>query len=150
MAKVEDVRLHDLKYGEEGVILQMIQKDDGLRETFSGSRNTLTRIVNADYSALIKKGRAVVGFVMLVYNGRTGKHEIDMGILEKYRGMGYGSQALGKLKKKLIGTDFDIDIQTKQVNVAAIKSITKNGFVLYKEDEECYYFKLPEESKKLK
>mgnify|MGYP003500272630 CR=1 FL=1 len=148
MAKKENVKLNKLEFGEERVVLDMIHADEGLKSTFSGSRNTLTRIANADYTALIKVGNKTVGFIMLVYNGRTDKHEIDMGILSEHRGKGYGTIALGKLKQLIIANGLNVDIQTRQVNEAAIKSIVKNGFVLYKQDQECYYFKLPVEGKK--
>ena len=72
-----------------------------------------------------------------------------MGILSQYRGKGYGSQALAYLKKIILNSPgLDIEIQTKQVNEAAIRSITKNGFVLSRQDDECFYFKLPEVGKK--
>lgn len=149
MANKENVRLIRLEYGQEGQILEMIRSDEGLRSTFSGNRNTVSRLAYTDYSALIKVGRKNVGFIMLVANDKTGKHEIDMGILSQYRGKGYGSQALAYLKKIILNSPgLDIEIQTKQVNEAAIRSITKNGFVLSRQDDECYYFKLPETSKK--
>ena len=99
MASKENVRLSRLEYGQEGQILEMIRNDEELRSTFSGRRNTISRLVHTDYSALIKVGRKNVGFVMLVANDQTGKHEIDMGVLSQYRGKGYGSQALAYLKK---------------------------------------------------
>lgn len=148
MAKKENVKLNKLEYGEERVVLDMIHADEGLKSTFSGSRNTVTRIANADFTALIKVGNKTVGFIMLVYNGRSKKHEIDMGILERYRGMGYGTIALGQLKKLIVNSNLEVDIQTRQVNEAAIRSIAKNGFVLYNQDQEYNYYKLPEESKK--
>lgn len=148
----ENIKLHRLAPNEQGIVLEMIRKDEGLQETFSGSRNTLTRIANSAYTALIKKGKTNVGFIMLVENGRTHKFEIDMGILSQYRGKGYGSQALAQLKNIILNNPepLDIEIQTKQVNEAAIRSVMKNGFVLYRQDEECLYFKLPEETKKHK
>ena len=89
---------------------------------------------------------------MLVFNEKTDKYEIDMGILSRYRGQGIGSKALAQLKQIILNNPekLDIEIQTKQVNEAAIRSVMKNGFVLYRQDEECYYFKLPEETKKHK
>ena len=146
---LDSIKLKDLNYGEEDIILNMIYSDEELQDTFSGGHNTMSRILNADYSGLIKLGRINVGFIMLVFNGRTGKHEIDMGILKKYRGNGYGTQALGLLKKRILKSNISIDIQIKQANEAAIKSVLKNGFVLYNQDKECYYFKIVENKKNL-
>ena len=149
MVKKENVRLQRLEYGEERIVLDMIRQDNKLTETFSGSRNTLSRIANADYTALIKVGNKTVGFIMLVGNGRTGKHEIDMGILTEYRGKGYGTIALGQLKQIILNSEgLDVEIQTSQVNEAAIRSIVKNGFVLCRQDKEYNYYILPSGGKK--
>jgi RimJ/RimL family protein N-acetyltransferase len=152
MAKSEIIKLRKLNYGQEGLVLDMIYKDKCLQDTFSGSRNTITRIANSAFTALIQKGKTNVGFIMLVENGRTHKYEIDMGILSQYRGKGYGSQALAQLKQIILNNPekLDVEIQTRQVNEPAIRSIMKNGFVLCRQDEEYVYFKLPEEQKKRK
>ena len=150
--KKDNIRLQALAPNEQGVVLEMIRKDQTLQETFSGSRNTITRIANSAYTALIKNGNTTVGFIMLVENGRTGKFEIDMGILSKHRGKGYGSQALAQLKQIILNNSekLDIEIETKIVNEAAIRSVMKNGFELYRQSDECLYFRLPEETKKHK
>ena len=155
MAKVEkkdDVKLQVLAPNEEGIVIEMIYNDETLQETFSGRRNTLSRIANSAYTALIKKRNTIVGFIMLVENVRTGKFEIDMGILEKYRGKGYGSQALDKLKQIILNNSekLDIEIETKMMNEAAIRSVMRNCFELYRQSHDCYYFRLPEETKKHK
>mgnify|MGYP003303878989 CR=1 FL=1 len=152
MANKDNIKLQRLNYGEEGLVLKLIHKDEILRETFAGSRNTVTRIANSAYTALIKKDKTTIGFIMLVENGRTQKFEIDMGILSQYRGKGYGSQALSQLKRIILNSPdkLDVEIQTRIVNEPAIRSILKNGFVLSRQDGECVYFKLSEESKKHK
>ena len=71
MGLVEDVYLERLEIGDEQPILDMIQQDAILQRTFNGGRNTLTRLINSDYSAMINNGEENVGFVMLVYNGRN-------------------------------------------------------------------------------
>ena len=148
MANVEDVYLERLEIGDEQPILDMIQQDAILQRTFSGGRNTLTRLINSDYSAMINNGEENVGFVMLVYNGRNKNYEVDMGILTQFRRMGYGTKALELLKDVILANKIEVEIQTKKVNVAAIRSITKNGFKLHRQDEECYYFKLDEKERK--
>ena len=92
------VRLKVLDYSEQQKILEMINSDEALKNTFSGDRNTIGRIFNSLYTAIIKDGSKEVGFIMIVYNGRTGKNEIDLGILTKYRNMGYGTKVLELLK----------------------------------------------------
>ena len=133
-------------------IIDMIYKDIDLQMTFSGDKNTQSRLLNTKFSALIKKEDKDIGFVMIVHNARTNIDEIDMGILGKYRGKGYGSQALAQLKQIILNNSekLDIEIETKIVNEAAIRSVMKNGFELYRQSEECLYFRLPEETKKHK
>lgn len=152
MPKKTNIELQKLEANDQAIVLDIIRGDEELRNTFLGMRNTITRIANSGYTALIKKGSTIVGFIMLVYNFETGKYEIDLGILEKYRYMGYGSQALAQLKQIILNQHekLDIEIQTSRINEPAIRSIVKNGFELYKEDKNYYYFKLPGEAKKLK
>lgn len=148
MADLEEVYLERLEPGDEQPVLDMIQQDAILQRTFNGGRNTLTRLINSDYTAMINNGEEEVGFVMLVYNGRNKNYEVDMGILTKFRRMGYGTKALELLKDIILANQLEVEIQTKKVNVAAIRSITKNGFKLCRQDDECYYFKLSEENKR--
>lgn len=150
MAKRNNVKLKKLYGNEQKLVLDLIHSDEELVETFSGSRNTVKRMANSGYTALIKQGNTDVGFIMLVWNGRSEKFEIDMGILSQYRGKGYGTQALALLKEIILNNPdkLDVEIQAKQVNEAAIRSIQKNGFVLYREDSECFYFKLPDGGKR--
>ena len=152
MAKKDNIKLERLAPNEQGIVLDMIRNDEGLQETFSGNTNTVKRVANSAYTALIKKDKTDIGFIMLVANDRTDKFEIDMGILEEFRGDGYGSQALAKLKQIIENNPekLDVEIQTSRMNEPAIRSIVKNGFKLYREDKNYYYFKLPEETMKHK
>ena len=108
MAKKDNIKLEKLAPNEQGIVLDMIRNDEGLRETFSGNTNTVKRVANSAYTALIKKDKTDIGFIMLVANDRTDKFEIDMGILEEFRGMGYGSQALAKLKQINLQNELEV------------------------------------------
>ena len=59
---------------------------------------------------------------------------------------------LAQLKQIILNNSekLDIEIETKIVNEAAIRSVMKNGFELYRQSDECLYFRLPEETKKHK
>lgn len=144
------VRLKVLDYSEQQKILEMINSDEALKNTFSGDRNTIGRIFNSLYTAIIKDGSKEVGFIMIVYNGRTGKNEIDLGILTKYRNMGYGTKALELLKDIIYLHSLDVEIQIQKKNKPAIKSVLNNGFVLCRQDKECNYYTIKEDSKRVK
>lgn len=150
MANLEELYLNRLEPGDDQPVLDLIQQDAILQRTFNGGRNTLTRLLNSDYTALINNGEEVVGFLMLVYNVRNKNYEVDIGILNKFRRMGYGTKALELLKDIILANQLEVEIQTKKVNVAAIRSITKNGFKLHRQDEEFYYFKLEESERKIR
>lgn len=148
MSKNLEIYLDRLDYDRQHEILDLIQSDATLRETFTGSRNTVSRLLNACYVAFIKLGTEDVGFVMIVNNPRNDMNEIDMGIIEKYREKGYGTIALGMLKDLIIDNGLDISIQTSKNNVAANRSILNNGFSLFRNDKDCNYYVLDDGSHK--
>lgn len=148
MSKNLEIYLDRLDYDRQHEILDLIQSDATLRETFTGSRNTVSRLLNACYVAFIKLGTEDVGFVMIVNNPRNDMNEIDMGLIEKYRGKGYGTIALGMLKDLIIDNGLDISIQTSKNNIAANRSILNNGFSLSRNDKDCNYYVLDDDSHK--
>ena len=148
MNKNLEIYLDRLDYDRQHEILDLIQSDATLRGTFTGSRNTVSRLLNACYVAFIKLGNEDVGFVMIVNNPRNGMNEIDMGIIEKHRGKGYGTVALGMLKDLIIDNGLDISIQTYKDNIAANRSILNNGFSLSRNDKDCNYYILDDGSHK--
>lgn len=135
-----DITLNRLDYNEQGIILDIINKDSTLCQTFKGKENTISRIINSSYAATINKNNTIIGFIMLVYNQRTNSHEIDLGILEKYQNYGYGTIALGKMKDLIQRENVDISIQVKKENTPAIRIVTKNNFTLVDEDEHHNYY----------
>lgn len=126
------------------IILNMIKNDDELANTFLGEDNTVGRIVNSSFAAFIKDGNKTVGFIMLVYNEKTDIHEVDMGILTKYRNQGYGTIALGLVKDLIVREKVNAEVQIKNTNIAAIQTVIKNGFKLSKQDKMCNYYVVDE------
>lgn len=148
MKKNSEIFLQRIDFGDEKQVLDMIASDEELKNTFSGGKNTISRLINSIYTALIKKEEESIGFVMLVNNPKTDVNEIDMGILEKYRSKGYGTIALKLLKEIIIQNELQVEVQIKKVNIGAIKSTLNNGFVLAKEDKDHNYYVIGETKKR--
>jgi len=146
----DKVNLRKLENREYSLILDMINQDSILKETFLGERNTVSRLLYTDYAAFIKVEEQVVGFLMLVMNEKENVYEVDMGILQKYRNCGYGTEALKILKEIILIQNLDINIQVKKSNEPAKRSIQNNGFINYKIDEEHEYYKLENDEIKTK
>ena len=142
MSENKNIYLDRLDYDRQHEILDLVQSDATLRETFTGNRNTISRLLNACYVAFIKLDNEDIGFVMIVTNPRNYINEIDMGIIEKYRSNGYGTIALGMLKDLIIENGLEVLIQTSKENIAANKSIINNGFSLSRNDKDCNYYVL--------
>ena len=140
-----NIKLRKLDFKEETKIIDVINQDDDLINTFSGDRGIRSRLANSCYSALIEKDGKSIGFVMIVNNHRTDINEIDMGVLKEHRGKGYGTEALGILKDIIVANGLEVEVQTKRKNIAAITSIVYNGFKLVRDDKEHYYYSIPEE-----
>jgi RimJ/RimL family protein N-acetyltransferase len=141
----ENIKLKRLGFNEEKQVIDLIYSDEELKNTFNRERGIISRLINSCYVAMIEYQNEEIGFVMIVNNQITSKNEIDMGVLKKYRGHGYGTKALGQLKDIIINNDLKVEIQTKINNLAAIKSIVTNGFFLVREDKEYRYYSLPKE-----
>lgn len=149
--KNEEINLQRLDYKEQRKVLDIIYSDETLRETFGGNRNTLSRLSNASYVATINKDDKPVGFIMIVDNEKDKTSEIDMGILTKHRGKGYGTEALKQLKELIIKNNLEnIKIQVRKENIGAIKSVLNSGFVLLKDDEYHNYYTISKEVKHTK
>lgn len=136
--KLDKIALDNQEYMIQ--LLDMINKDEKLKKTFSGGRNTLGRILNSNYVAFIKDLDKTVGFIMITTNEKTGIKEVDMGILTDYRKSGYGTKALGLLKEIIIKEKVKVEVQIENVNIAAIQTVLKNGFTLLRRDEIYSYY----------
>ena len=121
-------------------VLKMINDDAELQSVFSGQKNTMTRLLNASYIAFIENRHQNVGFVMLVNNEKTNTQEVDMGILEGFRDLGYGTKALELLKEVVETNRIMIQVQIKNTNIPAIRTAEKNGCKLIRQNDECRYY----------
>ena len=144
---IDNLCVKQIVGNDERQILDLIYSDPVLVKTFLGDKNTISRILTSIYTALIILDDEVIGFVLFVDNERTGKVEIDMGILSDYRNKGYGTMVLKKLKSIIIQEKLDVEIEIKEFNVGAINSVVKNGFVLNRKIEDRNYYVLGKRKK---
>lgn len=135
-----NISLQKLNYNEQAKIINIIRNDALLKKTFGGTQNTISRILNSSYMGLILKDDITIGFIMLVYNAIDKTHELDIGITDEYRNHGYGTEALGIMKKIIVKEKAKITIQTKNENISATKIINKNNFMLIKQDKKHSYY----------
>lgn len=142
---MEELMLERIPRGQELDIIDIIKRDFNLERTFGGNNNTISRIMHSKYCAYIKLSNKVIGFVMIVDNDRTKTDEIDMGIIRGYTNKGYGTKALGILKKIIIANNLNPEIQVKKINISAIETVLRNDFSLIRDDEDCFYYRLKDE-----
>lgn len=121
-------------------ILNLINGDEELQNVFSGQKNTMTRLLNASYVAFIQNKNQNIGFVMIVNNERTNTQEVDMGILEDFRNLGYGTKALELLKEVVEKNRIMVEVQIQNTNMLAIRTVEKNGCKLIRQTEEYNYY----------
>ncbi len=140
-----NIRLRRLEFNEETKVIDLINQDEDLKNTFAEERVIRSRLVNSYFVALIEKNYKNIGFIMIINNPRTDKNEIDMGILKEYRGQGFGTEALGMLKEIILDNNLEVEIKTRRKNVAAITSIVYNGFKLVRDDDKYFYYSISEE-----
>lgn len=135
---MHNIKLEKLDYSEQHKILDIINNDKCLKETFGGENNTISRILNSNYVAIIKKEKIDIGFIMIVDNNSI--NEIDIGIISKYQNQGYGTYALSLLKELITKEKINVKIEVKITNIKAIKVVLKNGFVLIEQNEKYNYY----------
>ena len=137
-----NVTLETLHNNQIQNILEMIYKDETLKDTFGTGKDRISRLMNSSYAAIIKNNNTSVGFIMMTDPKGINVHEIDLGILKEYKKNGYGSEALRLLKEKIIEQQVKISIQIRKINIPAIKTVIKNGFSLYHSDKKYNYYNL--------
>ena len=72
----KNVRLRKLDFNEGIKVIDIINQDEDLKNTFAQERIVRSRLANSCYSALIEKDGKSIGFVMIVNNPRTNINEI--------------------------------------------------------------------------
>jgi len=142
----KNITLESLNTGEEQKILEMIRSDETLIDTFGTGKDRISRLLNSTYTAIIKNDNNPVGFVMMTDPRQTDTHEIDIGILTKYRGQGYGSEALKLLKNIIAFNQIKTSVQVSKCNEPAIKAVTNSGFTLVNSDEKYNFYTLETKS----
>ena len=135
---MKDIKLEKLEYNNQNKVLDIINNDENLKDTFGGDNNTISRILNASYIAIIKKEKTDIGFIMIVDNNST--NEIDLGIINKYQNQGYGTYALSLLTDIITKEKIEVKIQVQNTNIKAIKVVLKNGFKLIEQNEKYNYY----------
>jgi len=142
----KNITLESLNTGEEQKILEMIRSDETLIDTFGTGKDRISRLLNSTYTAINKNDNNPVGFVMMTDPRQTDTHEIDIGILTKYRGQGYGSEALKLLKNIIAFNQIKTSVQVSKCNEPAIKAVTNSGFTLVNSDEKYNFYTLETKS----
>ena len=113
----------------------MMGHEPGIKEIFYNKRQ---RLFCTALACLIKEGRTELGFLNLVSENVDNILFLDQGILQKYRGMGYGKEAIRTL---LLYNNFQeyIMAETKKTNILANSSAQKISKLVYETDEKNYY-----------
>lgn len=121
-------------------ILGIISEDNLLLKTFGVGNNIKSRLLNSCYACYIYLDDVRIGFINVV--DKNNICEVDMGILSMYRGKGYSTKALKKLKENILCYFSEVVIQTEKNNIAANKGIIDNEFKLVRSDKKYNYYSM--------
>ncbi|MDD3453010.1 MAG: hypothetical protein PHN42_01865 [Bacilli bacterium] len=122
-----DVVAHKIDY--------MMGHEDGIKEVFYYKRDRLTC---SKAAILICDNDNDIGFLNVVDQGLKNLLFIDQGIIEKYRGKGYGSKALQILADSNIFKEYLI-CETMDNNILANYCVSKIGKFLFSYDDRNFY-----------
>ena len=123
-------------YDEVGMkINHMMAHENGIKEIFYDKKD---RLVCSQAAILISVDNNDVGFLNVVNQGLENILFIDQGIIEKYRGKGYGREALQKLLDSKLFEEYLI-CETKDNNTLANSSIQKIGKFIFSYDDRNFY-----------
>ena len=114
-------------------------EDEHINYTFAGDYRS--RLCCALLAFIVERNNEEVGFINLVYEEQNDSYNIDLGILDKYRGLGYGSQATKLLKETIKECNLDLSVQAEEENYAANRILEKNGFSYVKRLGNINYYK---------
>ena len=113
----------------------MMGHENGIREIFYYKRD---RLICSALACLIKDSRSDIGFLNLVNENIENILFVDQGILEKYRGQGYGKKAIEILISTNNFNEYLIG-ETKKDNLLANRSASNIGKLIYMHDSLNYY-----------
>ena len=114
-------------------------EDEHINYTFANDYRS--RLACSLIAFIVEKDEEEVGFINFVYEELNNSYNIDLGILDKYRGLGYGSQATKLLKEIIQDCNYDLSIQAEEENYAANRILEKNGFSYVKRLGNINYYK---------
>ena len=116
-------------------VIDMMENANGIRDIFRGKTD---RLLASFCTVLVYADKEIAGFINLVDEHIDSRFNfVDMGILEKYRGMGVGKKALKELMKAL-PDDFFIG-EVKKDNVASNKLSEDLGVRVLDTDDRNFY-----------
>lgn len=116
-------------------ILKMMKTEKGIREIFFDKED---RLFCNEVCLLIKKERETIGFLYLTVESIPGILFLDMGIKEKYRGLGIAKLMCQELINRITTEKFII-AETTKGNAKANASALYNGILVYDTDNLNYY-----------
>lgn len=134
--------LKDKPYDEVGSkIRHMMENETGIKEIFG---NKISRLISSPISMLIMEDLNPIGFINLVNENIEDLLFLDMGIIEKYRGQGYGTKAIQTLIEISDGYIWEFIIgKTKKTNIFANAMASTNAALVYSTEEGFNYYIFP-------
>ena len=135
-----------------GEVLKLY-KDQKIRETFDGVR--IDRLVASEYIFLLRSNEENIGFILLVREtSKVNYLTLDIGIIEKYRGKGYGKKTMEVFKNEYFNRINDeIHIQVRQDDIVANKLISILDLEYIESTNDSNFYKIvnkPKIKKKIK
>lgn len=124
-----------MSYKEDLIVRKYMLEAEGIQQIFFDKED---RYKVATCRCLIFKDEKTIGFINIVPEMIKGVLFIDMGIIKKYRGKGYGKKALEDFFRKFECDEFII-AETKNNNVLANSSANNFGTLVYQKDDINYY-----------
>jgi len=113
----------------------MMGHEPGIKEIFYLKRN---RLFSSQLAALIRVDDIDVGFLNIVDEGLRNMLFIDQGIIERYRGRGYGKEAIISLINSGMFDEYLID-ENKKNNILANNSASKIAPLVHQNSDRNYY-----------
>lgn len=119
-------------------MINMMNYHEGIKDVFYGRQD---RILTTTVSWMIQVNGQNIGFVNLVQEKADDDFLfLDMGIIEKYRGRGIGTEALKRVEQMLNENDFTyVIMETRKDNYGANQSaINVGNYLLDVNDRNVY------------
>ena len=125
----------DLTHEDHMFIIKCMQEEPGIMEIF---HNKISRLYTAGVEMLLLLDDEPIGFLLALNENTQNLLFLDLGIIKKYRGKGYGTLAKEIFMKIYKGDEFIIT-ETRNTNIGANKSSSKIGSLVYQKDDINFY-----------